>query len=160
MTTPPVPLIESSETGYALDRVFFQRILVETVVGAPAAEEKRSAPISIAWDWGWLAHDVFDVNLTLDVAATQERDEHVGVTAIARFRTVGAGPSVEIEQFAQSSAPAILLPYVRNMIHFLTTNGRFAPLLLPPLNVQAMMQTMDQARTTARLKGRPSPAQE
>lgn len=47
--------------------------------------------------------------------------------------------NMELEFFAQNNAPALLLPYIREIISSTTLKSGIMPLILPPLNIQAMM---------------------
>lgn len=144
------------ETGFALDLLYFHRLVLESVSGDDLPDLAFQDVSGIAWDWAWLAHDVFDVNVTVEIRPTKERSERIIAAAIGRFRIVGPELSTSLERFVQYSGPALLFPFIRQQIVALTAAGRFGPFLLPPINVQALMSNMDPTKATASQKGRPS----
>ncbi len=146
---------ESADTGFGCEAVFFQRIVFEAVAPADVPSNSPSDTLSVGWDWAWLSRDVFDVNFTINIAPSNLRPESMSLTAIGRFRVRGVATSVSVENFARFSGPAILMPYVRQHITLLTAAGQAGPLVLPPLNVQVMMERMDPNAVTAAGQSRP-----
>lgn len=145
----------SVETGYLLERVYFHQLVMESVPADDLPDVGPEDGTSIGWDWAWLTHDVFDVNVRFEIQPTRERSERLTVVVIGRFRLVGPDVTVALDKFVQFAAPAILFPYIRQQVSTLTAAGRFAPLVMPPLNIQALMANLDPKKTTASKKGRP-----
>jgi preprotein translocase subunit SecB len=147
--------VDSADTGFACDAIFFNKILFEGIAPGNVPATEPADTLAIGWDWAWLARNVFDVNLTINISPSSLRPENISLTAIGRFSIRGEATSVSVEQFAQFSAPAILMPYVRQHITALTSAGQVSPLVLPPLNVQAMMKRMNPKAATAATHARP-----
>lgn len=59
----------------------------------------------------------------------------------------GQTPTVNLEGFAKLQAPAILMPFVREAIAMLTRGSRFGSVLLPPINVVAVVEEMEKQRS-------------
>jgi preprotein translocase subunit SecB len=58
----------------------------------------------------------------------------------------GGHASVELGTFAETQATAILMPFVREALASATVKSRFGPLLLPPINVAALVAEMKGAK--------------
>ncbi|HEX9728602.1 MAG TPA: protein-export chaperone SecB [Gemmatimonadales bacterium] len=50
-----------------------------------------------------------------------------------------ATPSVAIDEFVRKQAPAILFPFLRQAVASATSTSRFGQVLLPPINVVALV---------------------
>ncbi len=73
----------------------------------------------------------------------QKSPVYVEVVFVGVF-SVSGEPNMSLDQFAKASAPAALLPYVREEIHNRFVKGglpHFA--VLPPLNVQALVNSLE-----------------
>lgn len=84
------------------------------------------------------------LRLTLHPPAEQpDTFQVLAVVLEARFSLASETPTVDLTQFSKVQAPAILMPFVREEIAAATAKSRFGQLLLPPLNVVALMQESD-----------------
>ena len=61
--------------------------------------------------------------------------EYVGVFAVQEN-----AENMDLEKFSNTNAPAILFPYIRQMIHELTLKGSLPLVILPPLNILALFK--------------------
>lgn len=64
----------------------------------------------------------------------------IAVAIEGQFTEVSSTPSVDIAAFANQQAPAIIMPFVREAIASATSKSRFGQVLLPPINVVALME--------------------
>jgi preprotein translocase subunit SecB len=62
---------------------------------------------------------------------------------VGMFSTVGGSENMSLEQFAQVSAPALVFPFLRETIASITAKAGMPPLLLPPMNIKAMLKPAD-----------------
>lgn len=53
---------------------------------------------------------------------------------------------VSWERFAEYNAPALLMPFAREIVHSLTSKSLLPTLLLPPINMRALLQAKSKAR--------------
>ena len=128
-------------SGYAIEKVYSS----ELVFRDERPKESAEREIGFAWDWRMRGEDHFEVRIILSVGPTTERDEFVRVDVIGRFRRLGTEPTLPLEDFVRLQAPAILLPYARQLVSLLTGHGFFGSLYLPPLNVTRLMRGIDPA---------------
>jgi len=135
-------------TGFTLEQVSTVRQQCEAVDTSKV--ELASEPgVDFGWDWRWLDSSRFEVALTLALKATIARPEVVLVTLVGRFAIQGTPDKVAPEQFAHGHAPAILFPFVRQVVAGMTSMSPFGANLLPPLNVAEIMKRFDPARASA-----------
>lgn len=88
-----------------------------------------------------LQDSVFEVELNVTVTAEDEKGtvfivevEQAGIFTIKGIS--GAG----LSQVLGAYCPGILFPYVRETIDYLTTKGSFPPLMIAPVNFEALYQ--------------------
>ena len=129
------------ESGYSLERIFANDL---QFTGHPVADDmpEIEAPMQFGWDWTVDSPESFSVRVTLSVLPTKARPETTAVTLTAGFSRRGE-PTVPLVDFASKHAPAIMMPFVREIIFSLSGRGLHGGLLLPPFNVLAMMSNLD-----------------
>jgi preprotein translocase subunit SecB len=135
-------------TGYLLERVFSQDQSFQGVPRSESLPDTVTPNVNFGWDWQLAGEDRFAVMITLSVQATRQRPENVNVTMVGIFRPVGQGQTVTFQRFVVDHAPSILMPYAREAISSLTGRGMNGSLNLPPINVFALMEEMNPARST------------
>jgi preprotein translocase subunit SecB len=124
------------ESGYVLEALFFP---VQQLSPATHPTDRDVNDVSWGWDWRWNDHDHFEVGLLFGAHANDARPEKLEVAATAVFRVVGESQTVPVVAFAYAHAPALLFPYVRQVVDELTSRSPHGRVLLPPTNVLALM---------------------
>lgn len=132
-------------TGYGIVKVhatkqFHQALTAEEV------EEERSTRVS--WDWRAAGPGSFQVFLGFEITGPKEAPERVEVEMVGTFQIEGDSRSLDLEPFVQFAAPAMLVPYIRQVVTNLTSQGPFEPLLMSPLNVYDLMDFARFTETT------------
>lgn len=56
------------------------------------------------------------------------------------FRIDEPNKNMTLEKFAETSAPALLFPYIREIVNNITSRTPLPPLRLPPINVIALLK--------------------
>jgi preprotein translocase subunit SecB len=136
------------QSGYQLLKVYTTE-LVSRTVNEPLETPTHEGTLSFAWDWRiGDSRSLFEVRLGVTVGATVDRPEHLSVRLVGRFSQVGDSPTVELEQFVQLHAVAILLPYVRQSLSNATANSYLGPYYLPTLAASGLMTRFDFAKST------------
>jgi preprotein translocase subunit SecB len=144
---------KGTETGFVLEKVAFPK---QSYAAVPVGEGlPKDQPMKWGWDWRWLAHDRFEVAVTLRVEPSSTRPETVEVTALGVFRLQGQAQTVDLKSFAYGNAPAILFPYVRQAIYDLTGRGLSGPQLLRPMNVAVLMKMVPEDKAQGVAQKRP-----
>jgi preprotein translocase subunit SecB len=128
--------------GYALERVYSNDLrLCDKPV--PPNQQDDEGEIAFGWDWRMIEKDRFEVKVILSVEPAGIRDELARVVVVGRFQQVADTPTVELSDFVKRQAPAILMPYARQLISLLTSNSIYGAFFLPPLNLAEMMKDFD-----------------
>ncbi len=64
---------------------------------------------------------------------------NLNATFIGFFSVDEDAPNMELDKFLENNAPAIIFPYIREHIGAVTQKAGIKPLILPPLNVFALI---------------------
>ena len=64
------------------------------------------------------------------------------VSVFGLFEEMPNSP-LTIRQFAEIQAPALLFPYLREAVTTITSKSPIGPVILPPINVSALLKTGD-----------------
>lgn len=132
-------------SGYSLVGVY--PTMQEMRQKDPAADKEQGG-VTFGWDWRLTSdEDLFEVQLNIAVEPTKERDDYAAVSVVGRFRKLGV-PSLELAQFVQLQAVAILLPFVRQTLSNLTVMTFHGAYYLPPVNVVTLMKDFSFDQTT------------
>ena len=67
---------------------------------------------------------------------------------IGMFSCIKGQENLDLETFAEINAPTLIFPYLREIITSITVRAGIQPVILPPMNVLAMMQDDNIAITT------------
>jgi preprotein translocase subunit SecB len=126
--------IESEETGFPQARSF-----------------------TVRWDWTVGDDRQFDVFLGVEVRPSRDAPERVVVGVVGEFQLELGVPSLSLQSFVQTAAPAILFPYVRETISSLTGRGPHGSYYLPSINVVRMMKSYDFEATSGAQELRENP---
>jgi len=62
-------------------------------------------------------------------------------STVGFFSAIEGSENMPLEQFAQGSAPALVFPFLRETIASITTKAGMPPLIIPPMNIKAMLKS-------------------
>jgi preprotein translocase subunit SecB len=127
--------------AFAIQRIYLKDISFETPMGIeaftkaykPAIQQDMNiqvAPVS---------EGLFEVTLFLTITARLENRAVflVEIKQAGLFAINGVEPG-QLTHLIHSACPEILFPYAREAIDGIITRGGFPPLMLPPINFDAM----------------------
>lgn len=137
---------EYPEAGFRLVRVVAIEQTQRTVPGDKLEQEESDFELS--WDWAIGGENVFEVLLAVRVLPSKKRAEELKVAVVGRFEGTGTVAGVTFQSFVHVSAPAILFPYVREIVSSLSSRGPFGAMYLPPTNVQMLVEELDFSAAT------------
>lgn len=129
------------QSGFAIQRVYLKDISFETPMGIeaftksfkPAIQQDMNIQVAS------VNEGVFEVTLFLTITARIENRAVflVEIKQAGLFVIAGVeGP--QMSHLIHSTCPEILFPYAREAIDGIITRGGFPPLMLPPINFDAM----------------------
>jgi len=84
-----------------------------------------------------------NASLSLKLIVNNEDGEMIlqlGCTYVGVFCIQEDEPNMELDNFLQFNAPAIVLPYIRHFVHSVTAQAGIEPIILPPINILALLK--------------------
>lgn len=127
--------------SFGIEKIYIKDLSLE-VPNAPAIFLEQGAPqvdIQLNTEATHLAEGVFDVVLTVTVTARIE-DKTVFLVEVSQagiFRFINV-PESDLEPLLAVACPNILQPYAREAISDATVRAGFSPVLLQPVNFEAL----------------------
>lgn len=145
-------MTEQEAPSFAIEKLYIKDLSLE-VPNAPAIFLERDAPeIGLQLQTGGLkvGDDIFEVTLTATVTAKiGEKTVYlveVGQAGLFRIRNI---PEENLEPLLAIACPNILFPYVREVVSDSVTRAGFAPVVLQPVNFEAMYAARQQQEQAA-----------
>jgi preprotein translocase subunit SecB len=128
---------KSKQPGIAFNAIVLKSLHFDR---NPAALEKPNLDINFAQ-----AHAITpdNTNLTIEITATvKERDNNsfsLSTVFVGLFSPIQGQENMALEEFAQVNGPALMFPYIRELIADITLRSGLKPVIFPPLNIHMMM---------------------
>lgn len=144
---------EQETPVFAIEKLYIKDLSVE-VPNAPEIYLEREAPnvgIQLQTAAKGLGEGAYEVVLTVTVTAQVEEKTvflvEVGQAGIFRVKNV---PEDNLEPLLSIACPNILFPYAREVISDAVTRAGFAPVVLQPVNFEALyMSRLEQEQAGA-----------
>lgn len=145
-------MTEQEAPSFAIEKLYVKDLSLE-VPNAPAVYLERETPeIGLQLQTGGLkvGDDIYEVTLTATVTAKIGEKTvflvEAGQSGLFRIRNI---PEDNLEPLLSIACPNILFPYVREVISESVTRAGFAPVVLQPVNFEAMYAARVQQEQTA-----------
>ncbi len=144
-TTPT----EGQQPGFSIEKIYVKDLSLE-IPNAPAVFMQRETPqvgIELGNKVTRLEEGVFEVALSVTVTSKVE-DKTVFLVEVvqAGIFQVRNIPQENLEAIVSVTCPNILFPYARETVSDLITRGGFPPVLLSPINFEALFAQQKQQR--------------
>jgi preprotein translocase subunit SecB len=137
---------------FAIEKLYVKDMSLEVPSGAEAFLQPQAPEVSVQFKtaFGQLAPDVFEGLLQVTVTAKAQDKVHflVEVQQAGIFRIAGV-PEEALQPFLLSAVPNILFPYAREAVSDATVRAGFPPVVLQPVNFDAMAQQTAEADAAA-----------
>jgi preprotein translocase subunit SecB len=135
---------------FQFDGLFVDRVVLETVPFAQR-EDGEEKPSQVLCDLGPSGQLIVNAELrraelTLNMDVTPDpkwQPYKISVRVIGQFSQI-VGDLKQFQQFLRISAPAILFPYVREIIDRLTADAKYGKIRLNPVNLQSLISWGDE----------------
>ena len=135
---------EQAQQQFSLQRIYTKDISLESPA-TPAIFKKQWQP-QVSVDLGTKSDKIdesgnFEVVLTITITAKVDGETAflIEVQQAGIFFITGFGAE-DLRRIVATAAPNILFPYARECIDNLCVNGGFPPVMLAPINFDAMYQ--------------------
>lgn len=145
---------------FALQRIYVKDVSFETPQGHEVFRQAWKPRVNLEMNTrhNKIDEQNYEVVLTLSVTATQE-DKTAFLAEVQQagiFFMTGI-PETQMRQVLGTVCPNVLFPYAREAIDSLAVRGSFPPLMLAPVNFDALFaQAMKQAQEKAQAGDAPA----
>ncbi|WP_370980162.1 protein-export chaperone SecB [Agaribacterium sp. ZY112] len=140
---------EGQQVQFGIQRIYMKDCSFEAPNGLQVgAQWKPKVNQDLNTEISRVADDVYEVvlNLTIKVDAEEGKAAFLVEVHQAGLFAVKGLEEQPLKALLSSQCPQILFPYAREAIDSLVTRGGFPPLMLPPINFDALyVQAMQQA---------------
>jgi preprotein translocase subunit SecB len=149
---------DSKAPYFNLERIYVKDLSFETPLGAESFSTKWEPEVDLDLNnkASIIKDDFYEVVLSLTVTAKQKGGGSayylVEVQQAGLFR-VGNFSEEERKRVLATAAPATLFPYVRETIDSILLKAGFPPLMLAPVNFEALLQAAMQKKMQEQQEG-------
>jgi preprotein translocase subunit SecB len=147
---------------FAVQRIYVKDLSFETPLGVEVFRQQWKPRVNLDLNTrqNKIDEQTFEVILTLSVTASQEdKTAFIAEVQQAGIFSVAGIPEPQLRQVLATVCPSILFPYARETVDSLATRGSFPPLMLAPVNFDALyLQALKQAQDKAATEGAAAPA--
>ena len=143
---------EAAQPGFTIEKLYVKDASIE-VPGAPQIFTNRTAPqinVELGNSATKLDDGVFEVSIKVTVTAKIEETTAflVEVTQCGIFAIKGI-PDENLEAVLAITCPNILFPYAREAVSDMVTRAGFMPVLLNPINFEALYAQQQAEQNTS-----------
>ena len=143
---------QNEQPVFGIEKLYVKDLSLE-VPNAPQIYLEREAPqveIQLGTSGNGLGDGVYEVVLTVTVTAKLEEKTvflvEVGQAGIFRIMNV---PNEQVEPLIAVACPNILFPFARETVSDAVTRAGFSPIVLQPVNFEAMSMQRLQEQASA-----------
>ena len=140
-------MTEQEAPSFAIEKLYVKDLSLEVPNAPEVFLERESPEVTIQLQTGvkGLGEGAFEVTLTVTVTAKLGEKNvflvEVGQAGIFRVKNV---PEDNLEPLLSIACPNILFPYAREVVSESITRAGFAPVLLQPVNFEALYASRQQ----------------
>jgi preprotein translocase subunit SecB len=147
---------QNQQPGFSIEKIYVKDLSLE-IPNAPAVFMQRETPqvsIELGNKVTRLEEGVFEVMLSVTVTSKiEEKTVFLVEVAQAGIFQVRNIPQENLEAIVSVTCPNILFPYAREAVSDLITRGGFAPVLLSPINFEALYAQQKQQQVEGAAAG-------
>jgi len=149
MSSQPQPQEQNNQPVFSIEKVYIKDLSLE-IPNAPQIFLERESPqidIQLHHNSSGIEEGVFQTVLTVTVTAkVGEKTMFLVEAASAGIFVVKNIPQQEMQPVLGIACPNILYPYVREVISDIVVRAGFPPVILAPVNFEAIYQAQAQAQ--------------
>ena len=143
----------NEEQQFIIQRIYLKDLSFESPIGAKAFTTQIQPKIDqeLGTESKKIADNLYEAVLKLTITASVEDKPaflvEVHQAGLFAVKGLEGGP---LQHILSSQCPQMLFPYVRELVDSLVVRGGFPPLMLPPINFDALFaQAVAQAKQKA-----------
>lgn len=150
-------MTENAQPLFSIEKIYVKDLSLE-VPNAPKVFLERETPqinVQLRTEGNGVDDGLFEVTLTVTVSATLPEERSVFLVEVAQagvfqIRNV---PQGDLEPVLMIGCPNILFPYAREAVSDAITRAGFQPVVLAPVNFEALYQQQQQGTATQQDSG-------
>lgn len=150
---------ENTQPVFSIEKLYVKDLSLE-VPNSPQVFLEREAPqvnVQLRTEGAPVNEGVFDVTLTITVSAKLPDDKtlflvEVAQSGVFQIRNI---PEAELEPVMMIGCPNILFPYAREAVSDAVTRAGFQPVILAPVNFEALYQAQKQEQGAQGVESQP-----
>lgn len=143
-------MTENAQPMFSIEKIYIKDLSLE-VPNAPKIFLERDTPqisVQLRTEGNTVDEGLYEVTLTVTVSATLGEDRSVFLVEVAQagvfqIRNV---PPAELEPVMMIGCPNILFPYAREAVSAAVSRAGFQPIVLAPVNFEALYQQQQAAK--------------
>ena len=143
---------QNTQPTFSIEKVYVKDLSLE-IPNAPGIFLERDAPqvdIQLHHSSNGIEDGIYETTLTVTVTAKiKDKTMFLVEAAQAGIFVARNIPAVELEAVLAIACPNILFPYVREVISETTVRAGFPPVLLAPVNFEAIYQAQQNQQQPA-----------
>ena len=121
-------------------------IICETILLAklsferkPAISDKPEIDLNLSAK-NSISEDRKNLNIELTLSVVDKKESfNINCTMIGVFKVNSDEANMPLEKFSEVNGPAIILPYLREIVSNTTMRSGMFPVVIPPINVSALL---------------------
>jgi len=139
---------QQNQPLFSIDKLYVKDLSLE-VPNAPKIFLERDNPqvnVQLRTASDKIEEGVYDVTLTITVSATLPGEKNLFLVEVAQAGIFQARniPAEDLEPLMMIACPNILFPYAREVVSDAVTRAGFQPVILAPVNFEALYQAQKQ----------------
>ncbi len=146
-------MTENAQPVFSIEKLYVKDLSLE-VPNAPKVFLERETPqinVQLRTDGAAVDEGIYEVTLTITVSAKLPDEKslflvEVAQSGIFQIRNIPGG---DLEPVMMIGCPNILFPYAREAVSDAVTRAGFQPVILAPVNFEALYQAQRQQRDAA-----------
>ncbi|MBA4742930.1 MAG: protein-export chaperone SecB [Azoarcus sp.] len=146
-------MTEQTQPSFSIEKIFVKDLSLEIPHAPQIFLELENTKLNVELNTSGrkIEDHIYEVSLVANVSATVPDGRTVFLVEVAQagifqLRNI---PEDELEGVMMVGCPNILFPYARETVSDALTRAGFQPVLLQPVNFEAMYQQQKQRRETA-----------
>jgi preprotein translocase subunit SecB len=149
----PAETEQNSQPGFAIEKLYVKDASIE-VPNAPQIFTDRTPPqvnVELGQTAQKLDEGIYEVAIKVTVTAKMGENTAFLVEVVqAGIFAIRNIPDENLEVIAAVTCPNILFPYAREAVSDMVTRAGFAPVLLNPINFEALYMQQKEAATAGK----------
>jgi preprotein translocase subunit SecB len=130
---------KSKQPGISFDNIMLVKESFWRDFVVPA---KSKVELDVKHNWnGSEGKYVSELLTTLKLIADEKEVLKLESTFVGLFSIINGHENMNIEDYIKNNSPALMLPYIREHISCITQKAGIRPVLLPPINIVALIKT-------------------